>query len=227
MAAASSPSLRRKTESPVAESSPPRRRRGAPVVLKPGNADLLANLAPAQASSASPTAKADEPDTAPAVENVDFGRSGRRSGCDSGSGSKSGSSSESESSESDDGYEDMPALPAPVFVAKAVRVTEAARLARESETQREQARAEARWEERVAETRGMVAAQVAREELRAANGGRDGGDISELPDDRDGGEDDDVQYALWKVRELKRVMREREAEATRAAAADRGRCESR
>jgi hypothetical protein len=92
------------------------------------------------------------------------------------------------------------------------------RVRRADEAAVEAARAEARGEERLAETRTMVSAEVAREGLRIASGGReDEALLANLPDDRDGGVDDAVQFTLWKVREIKRIKREHQAAAARAA----------
>jgi microfibrillar-associated protein 1 len=94
----------------------------------------------------------------------------------------------------DDEYEDIVPLFKPVFVPKQVRHTEQARQAKADEERTEAARLEARQEDKM-----------------IANGGSLDQDDAELPDDEDRSEDDEVEYALWKVREMRRLLRDKEA----------------
>lgn len=130
--------------------------------------------------------------------------------------SESESGSEESSSEEDEAYGDMAALPKPVFVPKAARVTEQIRAARMDAERLEADRVEARGEARVEETRKQVADMLSREEMRMLTGGRENVDVSDFPDDTDGGEDAALQYSLWKVREIKRIKRDKDAADARA-----------
>jgi microfibrillar-associated protein 1 len=111
----------------------------------------------------------------------------------------------------DDEYEDIVPLFKPVFVPKQVRHTEQARQAKADEERTEAARLEARQEQRIRETHEYIANVLAKEDKMIVNGGSLDQDDAELPDDEDRSEDDEVEYALWKVREMRRLLRDKEA----------------
>lgn len=149
-------------------------------------------------------------------EELRGSRSGSGSGSSSGSESYSGSESSGQDDE-DDGYGDMDALPKPVFIPKASRLTEKIRAEREKAERVEAGRIEARSDARVEETRKQVAEMLSREDMQLLTGGRENEDVLNFPDDTDGGEDAAMQYALWKVREIKRIKRDRDEAAVRAS----------
>jgi microfibrillar-associated protein 1 len=85
---------------------------------------------------------------------------------------------------------------------------------------------------RATHTRTLVAEQLAREEAEAAalsSGGGGGGDEEELraarPDDADRPEEEDADFAAWRLRELARILRD--ATARTAAAAEAAETERR
>lgn len=115
-----------------------------------------------------------------------------------------------------------------VFVPKQARASQKARREEETADAAENARQDAQRLRRVEETRALVADVLEREELATALGARTSGlaenggsaleDLPDLPDDDDRSSDDDVQYALWKVRQMKRIQRDLTAEKVRSQA---------
>lgn len=100
----------------------------------------------------------------------------------------------------------------PVFVPKNARVSEIEKATKRDKSDADLERENARHLEKIEETRNLVANIVAEEDVVLINGGIYEESLEGLPDDRDYSDDDDVQYALWKVRELQRIMRDREEE---------------
>ncbi|KAG1050988.1 hypothetical protein G6F43_006782 [Rhizopus delemar] len=121
-----------------------------------------------------------------------------------------GSSSEYESSSEEE--DTLSRLPKPVFIPKAKRETilEQEKLAKERE-EREK-RLEEEMEERKKQSHTMLADELKREqeELLA----KDLTEHEDMPDDTDG-LDEEAEYEAWKLRELARIKRDREARITR------------
>ncbi|KAG1150884.1 hypothetical protein G6F37_009584 [Rhizopus arrhizus] len=127
-----------------------------------------------------------------------------------GSEEEEGSSSEYESSSEEE--DTLSRLPKPVFIPKAKRETilEQEKLAKERE-EREK-RLEEELEERKKQSHTMLADELKREqeELLA----KDLTEHEDMPDDTDG-LDEEAEYEAWKLRELARIKRDREARITR------------
>lgn len=127
---------------------------------------------------------------------------------DSGSGSSSDSDRPGHGQhEEEDDEEEERVMPRPVFIAKNRRMKhepdddEKARIAEEQAVAEKAARRR--------EAQGLVAHILAEEENRDDAWGMD----DDLPDDEDREEDREAEYALWKVRELLRIKRDRDQEA--------------
>ncbi|CAI6332431.1 unnamed protein product [Periconia digitata] len=136
-----------------------------------------------------------------------------------GSGSDSGSGSDESSSEEEDSSEDeAPKLLRPVFLKKSQRdqVAAPAKTAEELHAEEEKRKQE--------QARALVQAQIEQRAAAKAAGTKDWDDDVEEADinaiDDTDRTDPDAEYAAWKLRELKRIRRERlaieEAEAERA-----------
>jgi hypothetical protein len=176
-------------------------------------------------------------DASPSLYNDEDARVAEREGRDqtmspdgSCSSSESSSSEESASSSSpDEDVEKEPPAPLlrPVFVPRAARATEAVRLQIEKAEAREEERAAERVRSRVEEAQNLAAEAVGREEASEAGEGLGGAgdglsaeERSRLPDDTDHPglgpngvcewreDDEDEDYIMWKVREIKRVIRD-------------------
>ena len=134
---------------------------------------------------------------------------------DSGSGSESGSESDSESDSDSDEAASVPML-RPVFVSRRERKTVEARErmeAAEAEFEREKRR---RDKERKEQAQELVIQQLKLEEAEEAKANAD----EDMPDDTDGGPDKEDEFKQWKLRELRRLLRDkerREAEESEAA----------
>jgi microfibrillar-associated protein 1 len=136
----------------------------------------------------------------------------------SGNGSSSSSGSEDESSDEEESSEEEAPkkLLRPVFIKKNQRSTPAAKTADEVAAEEEQRRLE--------QTRVLVQEQIEQRAAQKAAGKKDWDDDVEEADinavDDTDGVDPAAEYAAWKLRELKRIKRERaaieEAEAERA-----------
>lgn len=180
----------------------------APVTNSFPKSALKSNLAARQKSEAERKALEDQFET----ESEDDD--------DIGSGSGSGSDSEEESSEDEESSseDEAPKLLRPVFLKKQERGKAAAPVKTAEEVAAEE---EARREE---EARTMIQEQVEQRIAEKAAGKRDWDDDVEDADinaiDDTDGLDLDAEFAAWKLRELKRIKRERvaieEAEAERA-----------
>lgn len=123
------------------------------------------------------------------------------------------SSRQDETSESEVECSYVAPLLKPVFVPRSARLSEIEKEAQVERSNADREREEARRNQRAEDTRNVVADIVAKEDLMIVNGGRFEESLAGLPDDRDYSEEDDVQYALWKVREMRRILREREEDA--------------
>ncbi|OAL00198.1 hypothetical protein IQ06DRAFT_155655 [Phaeosphaeriaceae sp. SRC1lsM3a] len=186
--------------------------RPAPVASSFPKAALKSKLAARQKSEAERKALEDEFET----ESEDQ-HGADESGDESGSGSESGGdeSSEAESSSEDEAPKK---LLRPVFLKKSERNKAAAPVKSADEMAAED---EARRQE---QTRALVQEQVEQRAAERAMGKRDWDDDVEDADinaiDDTDGLDPDAEYAAWKLRELRRIKRERlaieEAEAERA-----------
>lgn len=184
----------------------------APVASSFPKAALKSKLVARQKSEAERKALEDEFET---ESEDDDGVEG--SGDESGSGSESGSdeSSEEESSSEDEAPKK---LLRPVFVKKSDRNKAAAPIKSADEMAAEE---EARRQE---QTRALVQEQVEQRAAERAMGKKDWDDDVQDADidgiDDTDGLDPDAEYAAWKLRELKRIKRERlaieEAEVERA-----------
>lgn len=144
---------------------------------------------------------------------------GKESGSGSGSGSGSESESEEESSEEESSEEEAPRkLLRPVFLKKNQRdkVSAPVKTAEETAAEEEQRRQE--------QSRALVQEQIDQRAAEKAAGKKDWDDDVEEADmdavDDTDGLDPEAEYAAWKLRELKRIKRDRlaieEAEAERA-----------
>ncbi|KAL5114016.1 hypothetical protein ACEQ8H_008121 [Pleosporales sp. CAS-2024a] len=185
----------------------------APIASSFPKAALKSQLAARHKSDAERKAFEDEFETESDGDDGDHG-----SGDESGSGSGSGSDQESSEDESSSEEEAPRKLLRPVFMKKSERskvaapVKTAAEVAAEDEARRQH------------ETRALVQQQVEQRIAEKAAGKRDWDDDVEEADinaiDDTDGLDPDAEYAAWKLRELKRIKRERlaieEAEAERA-----------
>ncbi|KAH7068030.1 splicing factor, Prp19-binding domain-containing protein [Paraphoma chrysanthemicola] len=189
----------------------------APIASSFPKAALKSKLAARQKSEAERKALEDEFETESEEEDGD-----RDSGDDSDSGSGSGSDNDSDVDESDDessSEEEAPRkLLRPVFLKKTERNKTAATTKSADELAAEE---EARRQE---QSRALVQEQVEQRIAEKAAGKRDWDDDVEDADinaiDDTDGLDPAAEYAAWKLRELKRIKRERlaieEAEAERA-----------
>ena len=173
---------------------------------------LKANLAARQKSEADRKKLEDEFETASEDED---GASGSGSESESGSGSGSGSEEESEEEESSSEEEAPRKVLRPVFVKKGDRnkaVKSAEQIAEEEEKRRQE------------QARALVQEQVEQRVAERAAGRKEWDDDIEESDinaiDDTDGVNPEAEYAAWKLRELKRIKRERaaieEAEAERA-----------
>ena len=181
----------------------------APIASSFPKSTLKAKLASRQKSEAERKALEDEFET----------ESEEEEGGEDGSGSESGSGSEEESSEEESSSEEEAPkkLLRPVFLKKNERnkvapVKSAEEIAAEEEARRQE------------QNRALVQEQVEQRIAEKAAGKKDWDDDVEDADinaiDDTDGVDPDAEYAAWKLRELKRIKRERlaieEAEAERA-----------
>jgi microfibrillar-associated protein 1 len=185
----------------------------APVASSFSKATLKSTLAARQKSEAERKALEDEFET----ESEDgAGAHGSASGSESSSGSESDDASSEDESNSEE--EAPKKLLRPVFVKKNERnkgtatVKSAAEAAAQDEARRQE------------QTRALVQEQVEQRAAERAAGKKDWDDDVEDADinaiDDTDGLDPDAEYAAWKLRELRRIKRERlaieEAEAERA-----------
>ncbi|CAO2651775.1 Nn.00g000580.m01.CDS01 [Neocucurbitaria sp. VM-36] len=186
----------------------------APIASSFPKSALKSKLASRQKSEAERKALEDEFETESEEED---GKEGSASG--SGSGSESGSGSDESSEEESSSEEEAPRkLLRPVFLKKKERnqgaapVKSAEEVAAEEETRRQE------------QARALVQEQIEQRIAEKAAGQKDWDDDVEEADinaiDDTDGLDPDAEYAAWKLRELKRIKRERlaieEAEAERA-----------
>jgi microfibrillar-associated protein 1 len=183
----------------------------APVAHSFPKAALKSKLAARQKSAAERKALEDEFETESEEEEGEDGSG-------SGSGSDGGSDEESSEEESSSEEEAPKKLLRPVFLKKnernkvAAPVKTAEEVAAEEETRRQE------------QSRALVQEQVQQRAAERAAGKKDWDDDVEDADinaiDDTDGLDPDAEYAAWKLRELKRIKRERlaieEAEAERA-----------
>ncbi|CAO3698692.1 unnamed protein product [Rhizopus microsporus] len=122
---------------------------------------------------------------------------------------------EEESSEYESSSEEedtLARLPKPVFIPKAKRETilQQEQLAKERE-ERER-RLEEELEERKRQSHNMLAEELKREREEALN--KDLSEYDDIPDDTDK-VDEEAEYEAWKLRELARIKRDREARIAR------------
>ncbi|CEG72169.1 hypothetical protein RMATCC62417_07767 [Rhizopus microsporus] len=128
---------------------------------------------------------------------------------------KSEEEEEEESSEYESSSEEedtLARLPKPVFIPKAKRETilQQEQLAKERE-ERER-RLEEELEERKRQSHNMLAEELKREREEALN--KDLSEYDDIPDDTDK-VDEEAEYEAWKLRELARIKRDREARIAR------------
>lgn len=116
---------------------------------------------------------------------------------------------EEEAEEEEDSF-----IPKPVFIKKGQRVS-SAKLDQEEAAQ-QQERDVQRKQRRREEAQGLVSAILTEEDRRPEWNGMERLH-AELPDDEDRPEDAEAEYELWKQREIKRILRDREAERIRLA----------
>ena len=123
-------------------------------------------------------------------------------------GHSSESESESENHERYDIYHG-PKLEKPVFIPRSQRVSDGQSMMEAEEQQLDQVRSK-RLEERKEEAHQMVEMAIRFDQ----NKGSDGDSDTEIPDDTDDPNDME-EYEAWKLRELRRVFREKSAETGR------------
>lgn len=127
---------------------------------------------------------------------------------------------EDEDDEEDDFASRRPVLFRPVFRSKEQRdtIAEAERLAAEEEAERQRVAAAAA--KRVEESRSLVASELAREQA-AEEAAQEDADLRDKPDDTDRPEEEEAELEAWKLREMRRMVREMEAgQAAEAEAAE-------
>lgn len=142
------------------------------------------------------------------------------------SGSESESPSESEESTGVSEGEEAARLQElarlrPVFKRREERVVESELEKRAEEERIAEEREEERCRARKLAAKDIVTAVIQQDDDAELNGNAGGAGVR-LPDDEDKESDRDAEFALWKVRELLRIKRERDAEAARKAGAPTG-----
>ena len=200
-------------DEPASKPTPFTKPKPAPLASSFPKSALKANLAARQKSEAERKQIEEEFETESEDEGEDA-KSGSESGSGSGSGSEEDSSEEEESSE-----EEAPRkLLRPVFVKKSDRNKGAAPAKTADEI------AEEEEKRRQEQTRALVQEQIEQRAVEKAARKKDWDDDIEESDinaiDDTDGVNPEAEYAAWKLRELKRIKRERtvieEAEAERA-----------
>ncbi|KAI9282324.1 splicing factor, Prp19-binding domain-containing protein [Sporodiniella umbellata] len=121
-------------------------------------------------------------------------------------------SSEYESSSEEEQEDALARLPKPVFIPKAKRETILLQEKLAKEQEERERRLEEEIEERKLQSHSMLADELKREQEELLS--KDMTDHADMPDDTDG-LDEEAEYEAWKLRELGRIKRDREARIAR------------